>query len=278
MFHRSSPVTFKTNIFIAFVMIALFAVACSESGQQKPAAESADSSASTASTLTQGSGDFEGVITMLMNTDDQKGMEMVYSLKGANTRIEMKLPGMQEGQGTMLMDLEAGKMTTLIPQREMYMTMDLNQTADDISEAAKRSKGSVDDEDAKFQKLTPTGKKETIAGYTCEHWLMGDKQDIDICVAKGLGYFGMGGQSGGGSGSFRNLVFNSKLLAEAAAHPEWVRFLQGGAFPLKLSFTEEGKVKMSMEVTRIERKSLDDSVFAIPQGYKEFNMQNMMGR
>jgi hypothetical protein len=65
------------------------------------------------------------------------------------------------------------------------------------------------------------------------------------------------------------------MLAEAAAHPEWVKFLEGGAFPLKLQALEDGKVKMTMEATRIERKSLDDSLFAVPPDYKEFSIPNL---
>ena len=270
MFDRCIPDTFKANMFITFLMAVMFTVACRDSAQQKPAGESTDSASSTGSALEQGGGEFEGIITMMMNTEDQKGMEMVYSLKGTRTRIETKLPGMPEGQGVMLWDLEGGKMITLIPARKMFMTMDLKGTVENMKDVDRGQ------DDASFPKLTPTGKQETIAGYTCEHWLMGDKQDIDMCVAKGLGYFGMGGQAGGDAGSFKNLIFNPKLLAEAAAHPEWVRFLKGGAFPLKITMTEEGKVNMTMEVTKVERKSLDDSLFNIPQGYKEFNMQDMM--
>ena len=75
----------------------------------------------------------------------------------------------------------------------------------------------------------------------------------------------------------KSLMFNPKLLAAAAAHPEWVKFLQGGAFPLKMTAMEDGKVHMSMEATRIERKSLDDSLFTIPPDYKELNMKNLGG-
>lgn len=270
MFQRFIPYTFKANMFITFLMALIFAVGCRDSVQQKSASESTDSASSTGSTLEQGGGEFEGIITMMMNTEDQKGMEMVYSLKGTRTRIETKLPGMPEGQGVMLWDLEGGKMITLIPARKMFMTMDLKGAAENMKDADRGQ------DDAMFPKLTPTGKQETIAGYTCEHWLMGDKQDIDMCVAKGLGYFGMGDQIGGDGSSFKSLIFNPKLLAQAAAHPEWVRFLKGGAFPLKITMTEEGKVNMTMEVTKVERKSLDDSLFNIPQGYKEFNMQDMM--
>ena len=105
--------------------------------------------------------------------------------------------------------------------------------------------------------------------------LTGEKQNMDICIAKGLGYFGMGGQ--GGSGSLKSLAFSPKMLAEAASHPEWVKFLEGGAFPLKMTSTDNGKVTMNMEATKIEKKSLDDSLFVVPPDYKEFNVGNFGG-
>jgi hypothetical protein len=177
----------------------------------------------------------------------------------------------------MLWNLEDAKMTTLIPSRKMYMTIDMKEAAESMKDAGKDLKKSQAEEEKKFSKLTDTGKQETIAGYTCEHWLLGDNQNLDMCIAKGLGYFGMGGQGGGGLGALKNLAFSPKLLAEAAAHPEWVKFLEGGAFPLKVTSTEDGKVKMNMEATKIEKKSLDDSLFAVPPDYKEFSMGNMNG-
>ncbi len=264
MHHYATLLEMRGKIIFMLVLFVIPFAACGKSEDASSTSTSTDSAAPSI----LGDGDqFEGVITMKMDVEDQKGMEMVYSLKGNRSRIETKLPGMPEGQGAMLLDLEAGKMITIMPARKMFMTMDLKGAADDMKDAG--------GEDEKFPKLTPTGRQETIAGYTCEHWLMGDKQDIDMCVAKGLGYFGMSGQGSGG-GSFRDLVFSPKLLAQAAAHPEWVRFLKGGAFPLKMTMTENGKVSTSMEVTKVERKSLDDSIFSVPPGYKEFNMQDMM--
>ena len=165
------------------------------------------------------------------------------------------------------MDLSTGKMTTLIPQQKMYMTMELKGLGEGMKESPRETK------EPEFPMLTPTGQQETIVGYTCEHWLIGDKQDIDMCVAKGIGYFGMGG--GGrmsGMGSLKSLVLSPKLLAQAAAHPEWARLLEGGAFPLKMRFMEGGQVKMQMEATNIERKKLDDGLFTVPPDYKELVM------
>jgi hypothetical protein len=259
--------SFNLSSSITFLLAAFLLAACHHGGDS-----SRDSSAGTPSRASSGGGNFEGVITMKMETEAQKGMEMTYSLKGRHTRIETNVPNGPEEHAVMLFDLEASKVTTLMPSRKMYMTIDLKEAAENMKRVAKDLKKSQDEEDSKFPKLIDTGRQDTIAGYTCEHWLMGDKQNLDMCVAKGLGYFGMGGQGGGGLSALKNLAFSPKLLAEAAAHPEWVKFLEGGAFPLKITSTEDGKVKMNMEATRIEKKSLDDSLFAVPSDYKEFNM------
>jgi hypothetical protein len=92
-----------------------------------------------------------------------------------------------------------------------------------------------------------------------------------MCVAKGLGYFGMGG-SGGRTSGLSGLIFSPKLKAEAAANPEWAKFLEGGAFPLKMTVTEHGATSVSAEVTSVERKKLDDSLFTVPADYKEMQI------
>ena len=258
---------FNSPSLITLLLIAFLLAACHHGGDSSHESSSGTPSA----TASSGGGNFEGIITMKMEGESQKGAEMTYFLKSRHARIEVKVPDNPEGQGVMLWDLEDARMTTLIPSKKMYMTIDMKEAAESMKGVTKDLKKSQGEEE-KFPKLTDTGKQETIAGYTCEHWLMGEKQNLDMCVAKGLGYFGMGGQGGGGLSALKNLAFSPKLLDEAAAHPEWVKFLEGGAFPLKITSTEDGKVKMNMEATRIEKKSLDDSLFAVPPGYKEFSM------
>lgn len=258
-----------TNRLNAILFLCLAALSGSCSKSEQPASNSA---APSTSTTTAGAGDFEGMIAMKMGTENNINAEMTYFLKGKHTRIETKVPNLPDGSAVMLWDLDGGKIVTLMPARKMYMTMDMKSAAEDMKEM-KKAQGQ---EDAEFPKLTSTGRQETIAGYACEHWLMGENQDVvDMCVAKGLGYFGMGGQSSGGLSSLKNLAFSPKMLAAAAEHPEWVKFLNGGAFPLKLSAMKDGKVTMTMEATAIEQKSLDDTLFVIPTDYKEFSMPNI---
>lgn len=263
MFRRKTNGPFNALLSILLVSIAVLAAACHHGGES-----SNESSASKPAAASPAAGTFEGTIAMKMESELGKGMEMVYFLKGSRTRIETSVPNLPATSGVMLWDLEGGKLTTLMPATKTYMTMDMKKTAEEVKDATKGMKNAPYDE--KFPKITPTGKEETIAGYTCEHWLMGDSQEIDMCIAKGLGYFGTGGTAGGGGlGALKDLVFGPKLLAEAEAHPEWKKLLEGGAFPLKFTVSEEGKVKMSMEATKIEKKPLDDSIFTIPSDYHE---------
>jgi len=122
--------------------------------------------------------------------------------------------------------------------------------------------------------VTSTGKTETIAGITCQHWLIGDKQDTDVCMAKGMGYFG-GGGSGGILDKLKNLAMREKIKAQLEANPEFAKFVEGGAFPLKMAQIENGQSKTIMEVTGVERKSLDDSLFTVPADYKKMEIPGM---
>jgi hypothetical protein len=266
MKRHSSPFIKGTFLTISLSSL-LFALSCSKN------TETVNNNSQTPTATSSSSGDFEGTIAINVKGDDNRNMQMTYFLKGKQTRIETAVPDAPEGSAVMLWDNEGGKITTLMPSRKIYMTVDMKQAADDIKET-KKSHG---EEDTEFPKLTRTGRQETIAGHVCEHWLMGDKQELDLCIAKGLGYFGMGGKTGGGLGSWNDLVFGPKMLARAASHPEWAQFLEGGAFPLKLTAVSDGKVMMSMEATRIERKPLDSSIFSIPPDYKEMNVPNVPG-
>jgi hypothetical protein len=249
------------------VLILIIAVAsmtgCKNGGEGGASNSGATGGSSSGSGGSKSSaGDFEGVIKSTM-TFETKAVPVVYYVRPDTVRTETAMPEHPEAAFIQIMDLSNGKSTTLIPGQKKYMTTDF---ADVIKSAG-------GDKEPMFPKITATGQKETIAGYTCEHFIMGEKQNMDICAAKGLGFFGMGGSSGkGGLGA----MFSSKMKEEAAANPEWSKFLEGGAFPLKMTVTEGGKTTMSGEVTSIERKKLDDSLFRVPADYTEMKIPTGM--
>ena len=192
--------------------------------------------------------DFEGVVTMKVATEEGERV-LDFQLRKGKLRMEMT----SEGQ-TGVMVFDGQKMLMLMPAQNMYMEMPATMG------------GRGRDTAAAGPTITRTGRMETIAGWQCEHWLFKDERgDTDVCVAKGLGtFFGMGPQMGrGGRGAGRG----------GAA---WQRELRAGnLFPLKV--TPPAGTPGAMEVTKIEKKSLDASLFEVPKGYTQMQMPMMPG-
>ena len=110
-------------------------------------------------------------------------------------------------------------------------------------------------------KITRTGKRETIAGYPCEHVTIATKRDTtDVCMARGLGPF---------------LHILSGMRIGGARPPAWQRSLAAdGGFPLKV-VGADGKV--ALEVTKIEKRKLPAALFVIPPNYTKVDMPGRRG-
>ena len=135
----------------------------------------------------------------------------------------------------------------------MYMTMDMKTMGEKLTPT---------DGKARKGKVTKTGKTETIAGHKCEHYLVGERQDSDICAAKGLGIM-LGGQGGG-------------MFAGMPGYEAYGEFAKKGLLPLKVTSLRSGTTEVVMQATRVEKKRLDASLFTVPAGYAEMDMGKMM--
>ncbi|MBL8186473.1 MAG: DUF4412 domain-containing protein [Acidobacteria bacterium] len=257
------------TILLSLLLLVLVTSACNNSSSNPGSGTSSSAPAATSSSSgSSGGGEaFEGLITSKMTASNQQ-MEIKYAVKGSRTRIETQLAAGGTQMGVVLMDFAAGSQTMLIPQMKTYTTINWNDQGG-IKSMAENMTG-----DASF-KATPTGKTETIAGHSCTHWILGEKQDTDACLAKGLGYFGGGGDSGSVFEKLRNFALGDKAKAALQSNPEFLQFIEGGVFPLKLSIIENGQSRTLMEVTRVERKPLDDSIFAIPPDFKKMEIPGM---
>jgi hypothetical protein len=201
---------------------------------------------------------FEGVVTYKMNPGSTRPGTMVYQVKGTKVRADISnLQGGPPGGMYVLIDASVGKMTSVMPAQKMYMTVDLKAMGEQMKQR--------DSAKPRAGKITETGKTESIAGHKCEHYLIGERQDTDVCAAKGLGVY-MGGGAGGGRGMFASLPGGEA----------YEQFSKDGFLPLKVTSLKSGKEEVVMEAMSVEKKKLDEARFAVPAGYTEVDMGKMM--
>jgi hypothetical protein len=191
-----------------------------------------------------GSGPFEGEITMNMTSGDKPPKAITYDVKG--TKIRFNSP--ESSAGYMIFDTTAKKMTMIDDAKKTAMVMDMGAMGAGLAPGSPPAgpKPTID----------KTGKNDTVAGYSCELWKMTDPggDRSDVCVAQGIMFPVMG--RGGGHG--------------------WMSQLENG-FPLRaVTYDSAGKEKSRMEVTKIDKKSLDDAMFQVPAGYTTQDMAEMM--
>jgi len=186
---------------------------------------------------------FEGVVTFQVDGGPEGPQTMQYSIKGPKVRMDVSARGMEM---FILYDGTAKTVDMVIPMQQMYTQRSVDNAQAMVDSAADKTK------------IVWTGNKETIAGYECEHANITDSrgQTTDVCLTKALGTFvqmngGMGGRGrgrGGMGGGWEGHI--------------------GQTFPLKV--VSNGKVEM--EVTKVEKKSLDDAIFSVPAGYRKMTM------
>ncbi len=143
-------------------------------------------------------------------------------------------------------DMTAKKTWTLEPVTKTYTELDLTK----VETAMKGATGSKP-----TTKLVKMGRSDVVAGHSCELYAIEDSatpMHIEACVASGLGFLGFGGMNPFGGG---------------AKDGAWSELL-GKGFPLRYrAFDRSGAPTMTMEATRIVKKSLPDTDFQIPPGY-----------
>jgi hypothetical protein len=209
-------------------------------------------------------GTFEGMIAYKFSNTE--GVMRTYQ-KGTMMRQEMEMQG--HGMST-IYDGAKQEAVMLMPDQKKFMKVNVKAMKEGKGMAG-MGRGQPGPPDYTKMKVTPTGKSETIAGIDCEHYLFesteeGKSSKIDICGATGMGFSGVNDQSG----------MMSTYALMKVQNPELAKLAKSGFFPLKMTFTEKGKT-MSMEATKVEKKSLDAALFEIPAGYSELKIPGFPG-
>ena len=184
-----------------------------------------------------GSG-FEGEITMHMARAGAPEEDMVVKAKGDKMRIDT-------GANYLLYDPATNKMTMVSPAQKSVMDLDFSK--------AGAPQANTTGDTATIDK---SGKHETIAGIDCEDWTARDPsgKKSEVCIAQGIAFFDMGSMKGGSS-SIGKEMRDKKL------------------FPLRsVEYDAAGKELSRMQVTKVEKKSIDDSEFTVPKDYTKAAM------
>jgi hypothetical protein len=113
-------------------------------------------------------------------------------------------------------------------------------------------------------RFTATGKRATIAGLDCQYYRQSEESRFwgppgESCITTALGFHAIGG--GGG------------LIKAADAAALKAQF--GTGFFILKKIDPTGKT--SFEVTKVERTSVPDAMFALPPGFTEMKMSGRPG-
>lgn len=193
-----------------------------------------------------GGGPFEGEITMNTSDPPRPPRTITYDVKGLKLRFDAPAEGGPMAGGYVIFDTQTKTMTAVNDAKKTAMVM----TAGGMNPAAPPAEPKPT--------VEKTGKMDTVAGYSCEIWKMSDAaggEKSEVCVAKGIAFPVMGHQRHSAG---------------------WMSSLED-AFPLRaVTYDASGKEKSRMEVTKIDRKPIDDAKFQVPAGYQTTSMDEMM--
>ena len=195
-----------------------------------------------------GAQSFEGTITMHVTIGGGRGgaaapQELEFLSRGGNVRVNIMSP---MGAVAILGLATESKNYVVIEKQKTYMELAPTEIAA-VTETVSTAK------------LTRTGKKETVAGTECEHVVVestdgnGATQRTDMCLTRALGKY-----------------LNPLAAMGGNRMPAWQQKLASdGGFPLKVTLAD-GTV--AMEVTKIERHRVSDTLFRIPADFNKMDV------
>ncbi|MBX3262756.1 MAG: DUF4412 domain-containing protein [Labilithrix sp.] len=259
----------------AALLVGCLALGVLSSGCDKLKAAIGKSDDAGAATSPPGSGgllsflgsDFEGEITSTITTKGRPPTDgpaqIVMGIKKPRYRVDLaggpsKNPTLAQG-GAILLDPPEKKGWILVPPQKMAMLIDLEKTK---SLPKGQLPGLPKGTPSAPPKIDKTGKKDVVAGYSCDVWnVVADGRRTEVCVAEGITWVDLG-----------DLGWTSPELTLAAVATEANRF------PLRaVTFDASGAEETRMEATKVDRKKLDDARFVVPPDYRVVDMAAMMG-
>ena len=189
---------------------------------------------------------FEGKV-VIETTNDGQTHTLNYYSKGEMARFDVNS---ERGNANIIFDKKNKKMLMVMPSMKMYMEFPMDMDLGDNENNATEDKSKSD--------FVKTSETKTINGYKCEKWVIkeGDKTS-EAWMTKDLGGF----------------VFFQSPMGHHQKQ-KWQEDIENsGYFPmLVVEKDSDGNETGKFEVKSVEKKSLDDSFFTVPEGYSQMKM------
>jgi len=184
-------------------------------------------------------------------SESRDSVQISFWTKGGHAR--MKLNGRGDQAGEMIFRDGISSMIMIMPQQRMYMEMPIPQ---DIGKP-----DTPPEEPGEFP-FKKTGNKKKILGMDAEEFVFEHEGErIVIWATEELG----------------SMPFvNNPMLG---GWTDAMRKMTGlkAFFPLETTGTEKGKETYRMKVTKVEKKSLPESMFLPPEGFMKMTLPAGMG-
>jgi len=207
---------------------------------------------------------FEGTITYDVSMRD-KQMQISISSRGKLVRQDFLLPpdAPPEAETYQLFDYANGNVTTVLPGMKKYMVTNLKTLRDALGASGERRD---DDVRKALGDIKATGRKETIAGLTCQVYVLDSTPGDEWCITTGLGHFlYFEGASGVDLGSA------TSPLGGKSATADLMRTFKAGAVVLRMQMRSRNGDVMSMVASKFERSVPEATLFVLPASYQEMN-------
>lgn len=199
----------------------------------------------TAGTVIASAQSFEGVIEFRKQTTTDT-VNYVYHIKGDKVRLDEIGNKSKKVEGSFIIDLKSNSMTSLSHERKLY------------TEQASGTPATVTGK----PEVKKTGNVKTIQGQKCNEYVVKnpeEKVQVTYWLANGKYDF------------FLKLLKILNRKDKSALYFQQLTDVEG-MFPFLSSQVnlETGKEEVKMEVTKVEKKTIDATKFEIPKDYQKF--------
>jgi len=249
------------------VVLVLFLAGCkkTDSATAPGGSAAAEQPAATAGAVAALTG-FEGELDLLGKSPKRtQPVPVAVLVKG--TKLRFDVPTDLEdgpklgGKAYMVVSAAEKKVFTVLEAQHQVVVMGLESLAEQVKQWKPPQERTAEPEKVP-PKVTKTGHTDVVAGYSCEDWeiVSAKGERARVCVSnQGASWF---------------------ELPTIGLPPDqaWARELfDGHHLPLRfVGYDAAGAEDGRLEVSKIEKKALTDSLFEIPAGYRIMDMGEMM--